>query len=70
MKSQDGFPRILHLRKRKKSGATLSEEVIAEVANIASVTSGKQVLEALIFDVGNKDLAPARLFATSPSSAL
>ena len=27
MKSQDGFPRILHLRKRKKSGAALSEEV-------------------------------------------
>ena len=44
--------------------ATLFKEEITEVA---SVTRKKQILEALTFEVGNKDLAVARLFPTSQS---
>ena len=38
-----------------------------DIAEAASVTRKKQILEALIFEVGNKDLAVARLFPTSQS---
>ena len=45
-----------------KERASLFEEAITEVA---SVTRKKQILEALTFEVGNNDLAVARLFPTS-----
>ena len=66
MKVQDKFRRILRMRQRNKSGAMLSEEGdIAEAANIVSVSSKKQILEASIFEGCNKDLAAAKLLTTS-----
>ena len=38
---------------------------IGEGANIVSVSSQKEILEASIFEGGNKDLAAAKLFTTS-----
>ena len=44
----------------------LSEEGdIADAANIVSVPSKKQILEASIFEGGNKDLAAVKLLTTS-----
>ncbi len=67
MKNQNELRRILRIRKWKESGASISEEDIAKVAKIVLALSEKQILEALVFEDGNKDLTAARLLATSPS---
>ena len=63
---QDQYRRILRMRQWKQSGDTLAERGdIAGAANFVSISSKKQILEASIFEGGNKDLATAKLFTTS-----